>query len=282
MHRVPIHQKKCLFGFKWLLITLIVTSMIGPSAESSVKKMLDADSNRPLMYSMLLKYPMLSTEAGLSQTNRHPIPVLGLPAKFRARPTMCRGKRLDSMGSFSPENYITADQCMMMGGDCCNLSPAWGHAASNDPSYMKPLDRCHGCYDTSFTVQCTGNVLRTREKYDEEDDNVISPNQVTASTCIGLGGQCCDPRSALELFGGGLGVFDPRRYPREEHCANCFSGSAYRLECTGNLLQSESYTADVCRQFGGQCCQDIYGAFDPAHYPNRDCSICFSDSMQPQ
>lgn len=64
---------------------------------------------------------------------------------------------------------------------------------------MKPLDGCHGCYDTSFTVQCTGNVLRTRVKVDEEENNVISPNEVTASSCIQLGGQCCDPRSPLQL-----------------------------------------------------------------------------------
>ena len=55
--------------------------------------------------------------------------------------------------------------------------------------------------------------------------------------------------------GNGPGVFDPRQFPREEHCSNCFSGSMYRLECTGKLLQSDSYTGDICSQFNGKCCQ---------------------------
>ncbi|EFX87924.1 hypothetical protein DAPPUDRAFT_221144 [Daphnia pulex] len=277
MRRVPILQSKNRSG--WLLITLIVAIIIDPSGAVSVKKMLNGDYNRPLLYGLLLRYPVIKTEAGLIAMGSHPVSAVSLGSNFRARPSLCRGKRLDTLGPFSPDNYITADQCMKSGGDCCNFSPEWGFA-NNDPSYMRPLDRCHGCYDTRITVQCTGNVLRSRERHDEEESNVVDLNDVTASKCIQSGGRCCDQRMIPELFGNGPGVFDPHQFPREEHCSNCFSGSMYRLECTGKLLQSDSYTGDICSQFDGKCCQDIYGAFDPARYPNRDCSVCFSGSIQ--
>lgn len=177
------------------------------------------DYNRPLLYGLLLRYPVIKIEAGLIAMRSHPVSAVSFGPSLRARPSLCRGKRLDTLGSFSPDNYITADQCMKSGGDCCNFSPEWGFGkdhlsiqkyefklrkirnvtANNDPSYMSPLDRCHGCYDTRITVQCTGNVLRSRERHDEEESNVVDLNDVTASKCIQSGGRCCDQRMIPEL-----------------------------------------------------------------------------------
>lgn len=53
-----------------------------------------------------------------------PAAVLG---SARARPKLCGGRRLDSAGPYRPHSAIEASQCAAMGGDCCNLSPAWGY-----------------------------------------------------------------------------------------------------------------------------------------------------------
>ena len=142
---------------------------------------------------------------------------------------------------------------------------------------MKPFDGCYGCYDTNVTVQCSGNVLRTRYG-SEEDDGSSLLHQVTAKNCLQSGGQCCDPRSIPEFCKlklieydvssvsevttfqcsvvGGSGIFDPQKFPLEELCSDCYSGPLSEdFECTGKLLLSETYTGDICSRFDGKCCE---------------------------
>lgn len=45
----------------------------------------------------------------------------------RARAKLCSGRRLDSAGPYGPHTAIEARECAALGGDCCNLSPAWGY-----------------------------------------------------------------------------------------------------------------------------------------------------------
>jgi len=99
-----------------------------------------------------------------------------------------------------------------MGGNCCNLNPAWGFGnknlqiitiiiiklmgystASNDPDLMSSKDGCHGCYDTTVQVQCSGKSLMSRRRMNNETEEEHSAGYVTAGECLESGGQCCSP-----------------------------------------------------------------------------------------
>lgn len=190
-----------------------------------------------------------------------------------------------------------------MGGDCCNLSPAWGYA-SNDPKRMKPDDACHGCYDSQIRVECTGRVLKAPNvrphqsalaaaPSQETDDSRQDDGTLTAGACSRSGGKCCDPflQDAVDLHGNAT-AFDPAGEPADSDaaCVNCFDGSpretgvwtalgTNRLECTGRLVDSEEFTADICLLLDGHCCDGIFGPFDPIDYPRRDCQTCHSGTI---
>ena len=50
---------------------------------------------------------------------------------------------------------------------------------------MDPNAKCHGCYDTTTPVRCSGKILKGK-KIDQDEE-------LTAAGCIKSNGQCCDP-----------------------------------------------------------------------------------------
>lgn len=145
---------------------------------------------------------------------------------------------------------------------------------------MDPNAKCHGCYDTTTPVQCSGQVLKGH----------TMDGELTAAGCLQSGGECCDPfltevsgvAIRLKEFHDCVAYNHPHCFIAYEmdafdgfnnnhqaanellYCSNCFAGPARfnatkrRDQCTGQLLLSdESQSAVVCSVINGQCCDGI-------------------------
>ena len=130
----------------------------------------------------------------------------------------CRGKRLDTL---SLTRYMTAKECIEMGGNCCGINmDGIGNGnqivscnketetkiifelyfyyicdlGSEDPFTMAPSSKCYSCYNSSPTIRviCTGKLVRSQIGFHQNW-------WVNSKNCIKEGGLCCDGKQTTSM-----------------------------------------------------------------------------------
>ncbi|XP_046637281.1 uncharacterized protein LOC124315560 [Daphnia pulicaria] len=194
----------------------------------------------------------------------------------------CRGKRLDTL---TLNKYVTPQECIEMGGDCCGINADGIMNGSDDPKTMSTTSgNCYTCHSSTTKMKCTGNLVRSQHGFTEDW-------WINSKNCVKAGGLCCDGVKTL----ANPAVFDPNEYLDADFCLNCYSGSAQNrtemegiwetvvTSCSGQLLANNNYRASDCVFFGGQCCDDDTStdpnmggsAFRASTFPDAKCNSCF-------